>query len=90
MLEIGGDKVEAEELGGDDQALVLMEEGRIEKQEALVPLAQATRTLPQPPPSKEGGLKEQVVEWERQQHATSPPQPQATKEVQKGSSIPPL
>ena len=49
MLEIGGDKVEAEELGDDDQALVLMEEGRREKQEALVPLAQATRTLPLPP-----------------------------------------
>ena len=42
MLEIGGDKVEAEDLGDDDQALVLMEEGRIEQQETLVPLAGAS------------------------------------------------
>ena len=36
-------------MGDDDPEMVLMKEGRRDEQEALVPLAQATRTLPLPP-----------------------------------------
>ena len=42
-------KYETEEMGDSDPELVLMKEERREKQEALVPLAQATRTPPLPP-----------------------------------------